>query len=274
MIHKRQNLVAFAVAALVHAGLAGVLLTQSGTFPATGESSRLNVRLTPPREREPLPRMLASLPQPAPEPTPPPQPPPPAPAKTPQPSPEPTPTPSAGDIPDDLRQELARERDQLRAQLESDRKDALAMASDAARNAMARNNTGLTVGSGPVGTIRELDFSGWPQAVVDEIMARYNFRIVMKHVPAGSNQSFLSSAESAGGDVYYADRNHRGGYHEVFELSRKSVALMSKLEEDEIRKRNLDLSRTRVKRVKFGIVRTAPGKHDIGVLEFSAEPVP
>jgi hypothetical protein len=96
---------------------------------------------------------------------------------------------------------------------------------------------------------------------------------VYKMVPAGSNQEFLSSAADGTGDRYYADRNRRAGYGEVFELSRDSVAVMSRLEEEEIRRRKMDLARTRVTRVKFGIVQQG-GKYDIGVTEFHAEAIP
>lgn len=276
MKRLKPNTVAYGIALAAHAALAGALMIPSAQYPQVSPNQRLNLRLPPPREREVPPMMLASLPRPAPEPDPTPQPTPPVPLETPEPTPsqpkEPTPTP--GGISDEVRDELARERRNLQAEIDESRKQALALADEAARSAKDQNARSLSIASGGVGTIRELDFSGWPQAVVDELMNRYRMRIVKKSVPAGSNQSYLSSAESSAGDVYYADRNHRGGYHEVFELSRKSVAVMSKLEENEIRKRNMDLSRTRVKRVKFGITQTAPGQYDIGIIEFQAETLP
>ena len=63
------------------------------------------------------------------------------------------------------------------------------------------------------------------------------------------------------------------GVYEVFELSPEAVAHMSRLEESEIRRRNLDLEKTKVTRVVFGIVPTSGGDYDLGLLEFEAQPL-
>ena len=114
------------------------------------------------------------------------------------------------------------------------------------------------------GAVRTLDFKGFPQAIVDEIMARYDIRIEQKFVGANKNPSFLSYAETQGG-VYL---NSQGpGYFEVFVLSREAMSKMSQLEMEELRKRNLDPERTTVVRVVFGIIQTKEG-HDLGIVDF------
>lgn len=114
------------------------------------------------------------------------------------------------------------------------------------------------------GALRTLDFKGFPQDVIDEIMKRYDIRIEQKYVGPNTNPSFLSYAETQGG-VYL---NSQGpGYFEVFVLSREAMAKMSQLEMHELQKRNLDPEHTTVVRVVFGILRTNEG-HDLGIIDF------
>lgn len=139
-------------------------------------------------------------------------------------------------------------------------------------NSSARSDKPAPV---PVGTVRELDLSGYPQGATDRVMQRYGLRITERAVAAGVPQTFLSSASSPDGGRFLSDRagasNAPGIYH-VFLLSAKSVAVMSQLEDAELAKRNLDPLRTRVTHVKFGLV-GPENDPDLGVILFEAEPV-
>lgn len=275
-------------AVAVHLVAAACLAIPRGTFPQPTRNPSLVLLLDNPRE---LPDdrvyMVASLPQnvtespalpqeitraeaPAGEaaakPTP-------TPAQTPEPTPpppEPPPTPPPPGDREQLMQELAAEREQLRAKLQQQRELAAAM-TPSPPPPVARNPES---GDSGVGTIRSLDFEGWPKNVVDEMMARYDLRVTQRRVSSGSNQSFLSSAANERGDRFYADRNSRPGVYQVFELSRKCVATMSRLEEAEIKRRGWKPERTRVKEVRFGIVEQEPGKYDIGIIKIVAEELP
>lgn len=269
----------YAAALTVHAGFIGALVLTHGSFPRPDTRPSLSLRLKLPPEREERHMLVASMPQPVNEPDPTPAPPQLAPEETPVPTPVPTPQPnlpppSSSEFSPEVMQQLAAEREQLKQQLDTERQKVLTDADSAAQRAISAQAKSLQVAAGPVGTIRELDFSGWPKNIVDDMMRRYDLQIVHRKVTGGSNQEFLSSAASATGDMYYADRSNPGGYSEVFELSRQSVAVMSRLEEEEIKRRNLDLARTRVTRVKFGIVQTGPNQYDLGILEFEAQAIP
>jgi hypothetical protein len=267
---RSDTYTALLIALALHLALGGMLFLLHGAWPRPQPPRpRLIVELDAPPEGNNAPMViLASLPQlsitreqmPS---TPPETPPP----------PDPPPAPSHP-LDAETRQELENERQELRAQLEKERALAAQSADDIARKALAAGSgKRLEIAAGARGTIRELDFSGWPQPVVDEIMARYGLRIEEKYTIGTSNQSFLSSASNSGGERYYAEQAARPGIYEVFTLSRQAIAAMSRLEEGEIRKRSLSLERTRVKRVVFGIQQTSPSFYDLGILSFSAEAV-
>jgi hypothetical protein len=120
--------------------------------------------------------------------------------------------------------------------------------------------------------VRDLNLQGQPPAVVDEIMQRYRLRVSERFVRAGSAQTYLSSA-GTGRDHFTASPFTEAGIYQVFELSRDAVAAMSRLEEDELRRRGLKPETTRVTTVRFGIVRLPSGGYDLGVTDFAWETV-
>jgi hypothetical protein len=260
-----DNTVGLLVAVALHGVLAMALLGMKATFPQPTDRRRLTITLEPASERARPMYLIASLPLPA--------------SEQPQPLEPVPPTDNSGRQPsvldDNTRRELEAERDELRKRLRETRELALLPLPEA-KGVAVTEQAGTTErpDAGPVGTIRELDLTGWPQAIVDRVMARYRLRVTEKVVTGASNQNFLSSAATSKDNRYYASRDNQPGLYQVFELSRDAVAVMSRLEEQEIRRRNLDIERTRVTRVKFGIVESGTGEYDLGIVSFEAAAVP
>lgn len=124
----------------------------------------------------------------------------------------------------------------------------------------------IGVANGPVRTI---NFKGHPRSVVEKIMERYGISIEQKFVGPGDPSIFVSYAETDNG-VYV---NQPGsGFYEVFTLSRKAMAAMCKLEEEELIKRGFDLDHTTVVKTVFGIVEKN-GEYDLGVIELEARQI-
>lgn len=253
-----SGLAAFvAVALALHVLLAYALASVPG--PETQEPAEfLVLRMQPPLESATPPPVIVSA---SPVELPPTEEAPPV--QEPEPvTPSEEPTPIAPEVLD----ELAQEREALRRELEA------ARAEIAAAPEFSPPPIPPPPSNGNLGTIRELDLSGFDEDIVTVVMAKYRLKITQRVISGGSNQNFLSSASGPEGQAYVADRSNRPGLYQVFEVSRVAMAKMSKLEEEAIRQRGLDPSSTHVKRIKFGIVVT-PAGHDLGVLEFDAEPV-
>jgi hypothetical protein len=261
----------------LHVMLGVSLVAMRHSWPRAPAGTPLFLDLESPREAlRPL-YMVASMPVPA-SATPTPAPPasamptPADPAETPRPPKPPETELLLGEAD---RADLEAERQRLTAELQQKRQDALSEIDEQLQKASRTMQAPkLKVAAGSLGTVRELDLKGWPQDVIERIMKKYELRITERYAPGSSNQSFLSSAATAAGGRYYASRGGRPGHYQVFELSREVVAHMSRLEEAEIRRRNLDLERTRVASVTFGIVQTSPDQYDIGILTFQAEQIP
>lgn len=186
--------------------------------------------------------------------------------------PEPEAPPPPPEEPKISDEELAAEREALTAQLAAARRELEIAAAEIEQEA-ARNAAQSPIRYGAnLGTVRSLDLSGYPDAVVNAIMERYRLRIYTANDEGGTNQSFLSSTTAGGGDRYYAGRSGRG-VKRVFEVSRKAVAHLSRLEEEEIHRRGLDLMRAHVSEVRYGIVQTAPGQYDLGLTFFRVDPI-
>lgn len=127
---------------------------------------------------------------------------------------------------------------------------------------------------GPEGAIRELDLDGYPQAIVEDIMKRYNLKVVTRRIEGGRRgQSFLSSASRGTSERYFGGMAVPSGVYEVFLLSRESVALMSRLEENALIAKGLEPLKSRVIRIVFGIVEDNKGGHALGVKSLEAEAV-
>ncbi len=119
------------------------------------------------------------------------------------------------------------------------------------------------------GPMRTIDFKGHPDHVVQDIMKRYDIKIVQKFVDANPQTGFLAYAETDDG-VYL---NRQGsGYYEVFVLSMTALAKMSQLEHEELVKQGYNLNQTTVEKAVFGIIEEE-GEHDLGILEFEARPI-
>lgn len=126
----------------------------------------------------------------------------------------------------------------------------------------------------PEGAIRELDLTGFPQPVVDEVMERHRLRVVQQDVRAGRRgQSFLSSAVRGVGERYFGGMDVPEGVYDVFQLNRETVATMSRLEENALKEQGFQPLQARVIRIVFGIVKASDGTYDLGVKLLEAEKV-
>lgn len=176
-----------------------------------------------------------------------------------------------------LAEMLAEEREALRAELEQLSELAAASPTSAKKVPLPPPVSGEQghAGKGPEGAIRELDLSGYPQSVVDDIMDRYKLKVVTRKMKAGQGgQNFLSSASKGESERFFGGlRTMQEGIYEVFQLSRDSVAHMSRLEEQALRTKGMEPLKARVIHITFGIVKTESGEYELGVKSLEAEPV-
>lgn len=104
-------------------------------------------------------------------------------------------------------------------------------------------------------------------------MARYKLKVVTQRLEGSSGQNFLSSASKGTNEHFFGGMSVPAGIYEVFQLSRESVALMSRLEEQALRDRGMEPLKSRVVRIVFGIVKSDKGEHVLGVKSLDAEAV-
>lgn len=177
----------------------------------------------------------------------------------------------------ELAEMLAKEREALRAELEQLSQLAAASPTPAKMLPMPPPVSGDQgqAGKGPEGAIRELDLGGYPQSIVDDIMDRYKLKVVTRKMKAGQGgQNFLSSASKGKSERFFGGlRTMEEGIYEVFQLSRDSVAHMSRLEEQALRAKGLEPLKARVIHITFGIVKSESGEYELGVKSLEAEPV-
>lgn len=176
----------------------------------------------------------------------------------------------------ELAEILAKDREALRAELEQMTQTALAEPLSRTPVPLPPPVSGKEGGStrGPEGAVRELDLEGFPHDVVDDIMKRYKLKVVTRHIPAGQRgQSFLSSASRGANETYFGGGAVPEGVYEVFQLSRDSVALMSRLEEEALKQRGLEPLKSRVIHINFGIVKDGDEGYVLGVKSMEAEAV-
>ena len=170
-----------------------------------------------------------------------------------------------------IEQQLRIERRKLQAEFKrlDDQKKTISSQLNA-RLALAQVKKGKYRTKGPAkGPVRAIDFKGYPESVVQDVMKRYDIRVEQKFVDANMQPSFLSYAETNEG-VYL---NREGsGYYEVFVLGRPALAKMSKLEHEELIKMGHNLNQTTVERAVFGIVKRDEA-YDLGLIEFEARPI-
>lgn len=120
------------------------------------------------------------------------------------------------------------------------------------------------------GVVREIDIARYPKSVQQRFMRRYNIKIEHKYVHRGSSTSYINTVITDRGN--YLNRGGTG-YFEVMTLSKQLLAHMAVLEEQELRKRDLDPLRSHVREIVFGLRETPRGQVDLVVTRFRAEAV-
>lgn len=168
---------------------------------------------------------------------------------------------------------LASERDRLQAELDELKRNAGGTDLPAPRVPLPAHYG--TSDLGPPGAIRKLDLGGYPQSVVDDIMNRYKLRIEHRQIDGGHRgQNFLSSATRGPADNYLGGRfDVPAGIYEVFLLSRESVAIMSRLEEQALKDEGYEPLKARITKIVFGIVKAEDGEYKLGVKSLDAQAV-
>lgn len=174
-----------------------------------------------------------------------------------------------------LEEFLAADREALQQELDQMRAMVRNFSPDTPGDLVVSKSRGTGGRSGGIeGAVRELKLEGHPPEVLEQIMNRYNLRVVLREFKSGSRgQNFLSSASKGPGEQYFGGLSVPPGVYEVFQLNQETVGLMSRLEEDAIRKQGLEPLKTRVIRVVFGIVNSEGGGYELGVLSLEAERV-
>jgi len=120
------------------------------------------------------------------------------------------------------------------------------------------------------GVIREIDISRYPREMQLRFMARYDIKIEKKMVKATSTRSYINAVVTDRGSYV----NTGGpGYCEVMVLSKKTLARIAELEEQELRKRKMDPLRSRVLEVVFGLREDENGQVELVVTRFRAEAI-
>jgi len=120
------------------------------------------------------------------------------------------------------------------------------------------------------GVIRELDISKFPVEMQERFKARYGITIQVRRVEGGSPQSYVNAVTTDHGTYLSSGGS---GVFEVMTLSKKVLARIAELEEQELRKRNLDPLRSRVIEVVFGLREDDRGLVDLVITRFRAEPI-
>jgi hypothetical protein len=143
-----------------------------------------------------------------------------------------------------------------------------------AEKAMERsslNNKGTRAGydssGADEGTVREFDIGNVPEKISDRVLQKYRIRITKKFISGENNVSFLNRVQVQGKTFFSGNAS---GYYEVFEIPMEAVKKMTFLENMELYERKLDPSKTRVKRIVFGIVQNN-GDYDLGITSFEYE---
>jgi hypothetical protein len=113
--------------------------------------------------------------------------------------------------------------------------------------------------------IRELNFTGYPSAAVEQVMQRYGLRIEKRFVASASSTTFLSQAVTPDQKRFLGGGPSPPGIYEVFELTPQAVARMSRLEEEAIRQQGRDPAKTAITKVVFGLAQQSDGTYDFCV---------
>jgi hypothetical protein len=119
------------------------------------------------------------------------------------------------------------------------------------------------------GVVRILDIGNVPGKISDQVLQKYRIRITKKFISGDNNVFFLNKVQVQ--DKTFISGS-ASGYYEVFEIPMEAVKKMTMLEGMEFSRRKLDPSRTRVKKVVFGIIQI-DGDYDLGITAFEFEEI-
>ncbi len=121
-----------------------------------------------------------------------------------------------------------------------------------------------------LGAARKFDIRG-ADAIVREVLDRYEIRIVTRFVAPGESSGTYLSRAVTNDATYYP--HHAPGQYEVFEISAKAQHKLKTLEYEHMKAAGFDPSRDRLVQIVFGIV-PVKGGYDLGVLDLRAERLP
>ncbi len=121
---------------------------------------------------------------------------------------------------------------------------------------------------GRQGAIRTLDVAGTPPDVVNRVFSRYHIRIERRQPASPSTPSFLNAAVTGEGTFRNVPAS---GVQDVFILTPTAIAMMSALESQALTERGFDPRTTRVREIRFGIVKNRTDEWDLGVTKLVTE---
>jgi hypothetical protein len=126
----------------------------------------------------------------------------------------------------------------------------------------------LNSDGGREGVLRFIDVSGFPDDVVLQVCRRYGISVKFDYVTPQAGGSWISGARTSTGEFGTA---REPGFYHVFQLSDKSVAMMTAIEVQALTKAGCRPGKCRVRQITFGIVMDDEGQHALGVTDLKVE---
>lgn len=126
----------------------------------------------------------------------------------------------------------------------------------------------LNSDGGREGVLRFIDVSGFPDDVVRQVCRRYGISVKFDYVTPSAGGSWISGARTSSGEFGAA---REPGFYHVFQLSDKSVAMMTAIEVQALTKADCRPGKCRVRQITFGIVMDDEGHYALGVTDLQVE---
>ncbi len=128
----------------------------------------------------------------------------------------------------------------------------------------------LDTDGGTQGAIRLLKLDGFPEHVVEEVLARYRITFERRHATPSAGRGFLNAAQTSSGTFRNLDRE---GYYDVLVLSTYAMTYMASRELEALQRKGYDPGTTRVRKITFSIVMNSEDQYDLGVVDLEVERV-
>ncbi len=128
----------------------------------------------------------------------------------------------------------------------------------------------LDTDGGTHGAIRLLKLDGFPDHVVEDVLARYRITFERRHASPSAGRGFLNAAQTQSGTFRNVQRE---GIYDVLVLSTYAMTYMASREIEALQRKGYDPATTRVRKIVFGIVMNSEDEYDLGVVDLEVERV-